>query len=439
MDTKALLTELFSFLTRFPFVLISTQLVILAYAPRRRHFGIRTTAAMLLYCILGTYILNHHQELEIGGWFSFAYLLCFFISMLAVWSCFSVQPIQVLFGALSAYVFQNSYYYVRAILDYLFPGGRNLLYFFVSFLVLLVLEVLFFLIFVRHMQSADDSSQRGGAVLVYSGAVIFVVYVMHSWAVYTHTMNFTVYIFGILLNLLLLIQQFNMFERSRLVRDNESIERMLKMSKQQQKMTEENVALINRKCHDLKYQIAALRTARKEDITQELYELEESVNVYEHVAQTGNKTLDVVLTEKKLFCSAHDIKLNYMVEAPGLSVITSSVDLYSLFGNLIDNAIAGVQSLPPEKRIISLNVYTDRGFLRIHEDNWCEDQITFTDGLPDTKKDRRYHGYGTKSVRYIAEKYGGNVVMRMEENRFCADILIPSNYQRKPTDYAPVR
>lgn len=428
MEYSESLKAIFNFLTRFPFVLILTQLVLAVYTPRRKQFAVRLVSAMTIYSILGNWILNYQAELKVGGWFSFSYLIIFLLSMIAIWSCFQMQCNQVIFVGLSAYVFQNAFYYVRAILDYFFPEGRNCLYFFVSFLLLIVLEALFFLIFVRHMYREDDPSQRGGQILAYSGVVLLVVYVMHSWTTYARNMNFTVYIFGILLNVMLLVQQFNMFERSRLLRDNEAIERMLKKEKQQQRMSQENVELINRKCHDLKYQIAALRKENKENIDRDLYELEQSVSIYEHIAQTGNKTLDVVLTEKKMYCSAHDIKFNYIVDTQNLDVITSSVDLYSLFGNLIDNAIEGVYKLDADRRIICLNVCTDRGFLRIHTDNWCEEHITFTDGLPDTKKDKRYHGYGVKSIRYLAEKYGGNVVMRLEENRFCADILIPIRF-----------
>ncbi len=48
------------------------------------------------------------------------------------------------------------------------------------------------------------------------------------------------------------------------------------------------------------------------------------------------------------------------------------------------------------------------------------------DGLPvSTKKDRRYHGYGLKTIRYTAEKYGGGIVCQAADNYFVLQILLP--------------
>lgn len=415
------------YIQRVPYVILSAAFLACAYAKHRKYFALRAVPAICLYCVAGTLLLVYQNLFAVGGWFSFAYAIIFFLAVLVVWFCFDIRFERALFCSLAAYVFQNMFFYFRALLDYLFPGGRTAAYFAASLAILLALEAVFFFVFVRHFRRIDETPRRPRVILIYSGFVVLIVYVMHSWASYAGDFNFSFDIFGILLNLMLLVVQFDMFERSRLIRDNETVERMLKMSEQQQIMSEANVDVINRKCHDLKYQIAAIRTSgwKERDIASELSELENSVNIYDHIAQTGNKVLDVVLTEKKLYCSTHRIKFSYIVDPQGLNVITSSVDLYSLFGNLIDNAIESVKDLEEDKRIITLNVGAEREILRIHTDNWCEEKVEFADGLPVTKKDRRYHGFGVKSVRYIAEKYGGNVVMRQEEDRFCADILIP--------------
>ena len=64
--------------------------------------------------------------------------------------------------------------------------------------------------------------------------------------------------------------------------------------------------------------------------------------------------------------------------------------------------------------------------LYIHLDNYCREPVRFEDGLPVTsKKDRENHGFGLRSIRHIAEKYDGEVVLKNQEERFILDLLLP--------------
>ncbi len=104
-----------------------------------------------------------------------------------------------------------------------------------------------------------------------------------------------------------------------------------------------------------------------------------------------------------------------------------TLDIYALFGNILDNGIESVrEEEDPEKRILNLHVLRRAQILHIHGDNYCGREVVFQDGLPLTdKKDREYHGFGVKSIRHIAEKYGGEMVVKQEKERFILDILVP--------------
>lgn len=66
------------------------------------------------------------------------------------------------------------------------------------------------------------------------------------------------------------------------------------------------------------------------------------------------------------------------------------------------------------------------GMLCIHVENYCSHPVRFAEGLPvTTKADRQNHGIGVRSIRYIAEKYGGNAVFSAEDNFFRLNVLIP--------------
>ena len=102
-------------------------------------------------------------------------------------------------------------------------------------------------------------------------------------------------------------------------------------------------------------------------------------------------------------------------------------DIYAIFGNALDNAIAAVLDLKePEKRVISVKIINQNSLLMIQIQNYYENKLHFEGGLPvTTKKNKRDHGYGMKSIRYTAEKYNGTITVNGEGNIFMLQILIP--------------
>jgi sensor histidine kinase regulating citrate/malate metabolism len=103
------------------------------------------------------------------------------------------------------------------------------------------------------------------------------------------------------------------------------------------------------------------------------------------------------------------------------------MDISTLFGNALDNAIESVRKLPQEeKRLIHVAVARQKDFLRIRVENYYEGNLVFENGLPaTTKEDKEYHGYGLKSIRSTVKKYGGSITIDTNENWFELRILIP--------------
>jgi len=108
-----------------------------------------------------------------------------------------------------------------------------------------------------------------------------------------------------------------------------------------------------------------------------------------------------------------------------------TMDVYSLFGNILENAISEVEKIDlPEKRLISLIIERKGSFVYIDTVNFMSGSApSFSDGLPETTKTDEwgYHGYGLKSVRAIAEKYYGGVVISIDDNVFKVSIYMLDN------------
>lgn len=101
-------------------------------------------------------------------------------------------------------------------------------------------------------------------------------------------------------------------------------------------------------------------------------------------------------------------------------------DMYSLFGNTIDNAIEAVERCDKSKRIISLTISQVNNFVIINLQNYVDVSVEFVNGMPQTTKyDKDNHGFGAKSIKMLAQKYGGGVSFSQNDDIFSTNLLFP--------------
>lgn len=209
--------------------------------------------------------------------------------------------------------------------------------------------------------------------------------------------------------------------------DLESMEMILHNQYTQYQQSQETLDLINYKYHDLKHHIIALRAEEnKEKRNAYLDQMEDEIRNYEAQNKTGNQVLDTLLTAKSLYCMREKIALTYVVDGARLDFM-DVMDICSIFGNALDNAIECEKKIPEtEKRMIHVSMFVQQTFLIIRFENYCEGELNFEQNLPvTTKKQAEFHGYGLKSLRHTVHKYGGEVDIDVEDQWFRLKILIP--------------
>lgn len=205
-------------------------------------------------------------------------------------------------------------------------------------------------------------------------------------------------------------------------------EQLWALSKAQYEMTQENIEIINRKCHDLRHQVMALRSVAGEEAREEaIASMERAVQIYDSAYRTGNKTLDTVLMQKGLVCSQNQISLSVMADGKLLNFI-DPVDLYTLLANILDNAIeASLHLTNPAARSIHVSVHEKKGLIILQEENPYSGDVVLRDGLPvTTKEDKTSHGFGTRSIQYTAEKYSGVMRLSTDGGMFVLRIIFPA-------------
>ena len=207
-----------------------------------------------------------------------------------------------------------------------------------------------------------------------------------------------------------------------------SINAQLESQHQEYLASKENIESIGRLAHDLKHQIAALRAeVDPEHAAAGFEQLEASVAQASAQQHSGNPVLDVILTTKMRTCADRGITLTAVADGKLLKGM-SSMDIASLFGNALDNAIEATSKLPdPQQRLIRLALYGQGQFTVIRVENYYDSALTkdSTGALRTTKRDSSRHGFGVKSIRHIAMQYGGEVTIRTEDHWFVLTVLLP--------------
>lgn len=207
----------------------------------------------------------------------------------------------------------------------------------------------------------------------------------------------------------------------------EVMEGLLNRQYEQYRQFDINNKTMHRVYHDLKHQIAFIRAEPNERIRDTyLAEMDRAVSMREADVNTGSAVLDTFLTSKSMVCVEHGIVMSCFADAQDLGFM-DVMDICSIFGNAIDNAIECVQQLEDrDKRLIKVSVYTQNRFLLIRIENYCETTVDFSGGLPTTTKaNRDLHGYGIKSIQRAAEKYHGCVTLEQQDGWFGITVLLP--------------
>ena len=210
-------------------------------------------------------------------------------------------------------------------------------------------------------------------------------------------------------------------------RELDAVQNALQNQYKQYKQSRESIDIINMKYHDLKHQINMLRQLKDQEQRDAFLDrMEADIKAYELQNKTGNSVLDTLITGKSIYCNNHDITMTVVADGRLLDFM-DAMDICSIFGNALDNAIESVMKVDDvEKRLIHVTVSRVKSFIMIRVHNYFEGNIKSVDGdIVTTKRDKRIHGYGIKSIKYTANRYDGVVNITAENNWFELKILIP--------------
>ena len=396
---------------------------------RRRHFVLRTAGCYL--AVLGCYGVMFHFLDGQSVWEELAlYMAVNILTYLSLIVCFRSSGWVRLFVLIGADTTQHiSFRIYSVILSFLGIGYGNIRAGILNGFIIAVVYLSVFLIFRRQMVEIDAHVYNGRTNIVLGVAVFAVAILIYRfedqydfmWTAPDINLMFSAY--AVLSNAFLLALLYGVFRSRKMTDEMAMLEDVIERQKMQYELVKENMDNVNIKCHDMKQQISMFENRIDREALQEIKSI---INVYDTTFKTGNEVLDVFLQEKLLSCERDEIKLDCIVDGKSVAFIRPA-DLYTLVGNAIDNAVEAVRKIEnPEKRIITLSVRKSMNMVLIHVDNEYVGEIRMDGELPrSTKGDDLNHGFGMRSMRMIAEKYGGTLTVAHQDHVFNLNILIP--------------
>jgi hypothetical protein len=201
----------------------------------------------------------------------------------------------------------------------------------------------------------------------------------------------------------------------RLTTENELKRQFIRMQAEQFELIIEEDRNIRRIRHDLKGHfdvIKCLMDKGDDDRLKEYLNTMVNSNVgFERVRITGNQEVDAIISSRKVYADQNNVVLDIGGSLPwGLEI--DAYDLCTVLYNLIQNAIEEcikIENISDRKVKIRLGAYNDQ-LIIIVENRLVSEVIMSEDGLPVTrKKDKKEHGFGSRNVKAVADKYNGSV------------------------------
>lgn len=139
----------------------------------------------------------------------------------------------------------------------------------------------------------------------------------------------------------------------------------------------------------------------------------------------GNQVINAVLNHSIRRGEEIGVKIEHQVVLPP-QIPFKETEFCSLLSNLLDNALEAATESGVEEPVVVVRIRPQLDYLFIHVENPVNDSLSLQRrlSLQTTKTDKKLHGYGTRLIRNLAEKYQGSVKFNMKDGVFTADVML---------------
>ena len=183
--------------------------------------------------------------------------------------------------------------------------------------------------------------------------------------------------------------------------------------------------------HDMKHSmrtIAALaETGDCDRIGDLIKDLRVALGNIEWKMICSHKILNALLVERKEYADDNSVILHLDIKEPLYLQDIEDVDIITLIGNLLDNAIAAEKRVKSKEGIrCSMWMSREGRHVLIQVENGYEEKQSNKENDREQKaRIGEKHGIGCKSMKKIVKKYGGIMEYGKENGRYRVKIILP--------------
>ncbi|MBQ5969369.1 MAG: GHKL domain-containing protein [Clostridia bacterium] len=304
----------------------------------------------------------------------------------------------------------------------------------VGFLVDVAAFLLAYLFLTRYTQrhAAAVNVTRGGAVLfllMTASTAVFVTTLLLIASAYSETRQ-TEFAF-MLMNIPMLTAtvSYAAVRFFRMRNESENNKKQLQMQIQQYEWMEHMVEDVRMFRHDfpkkMRPLIAYLDENRPDDARALAEQFSDFVSGTGERFHTGNYRLDTVLFCEQQIAQRACVRLDVPFDTAFPKAGVDPDDIYTIFPNALDNAIEAAAQTDGDK-VVTLRTHRTKQTVYITIRNPYKGDVKLKNGLPQTSKaDKRAHGYGLRSIKKAAAKYGSdNVTFTAKDGVFELQIYL---------------
>lgn len=179
--------------------------------------------------------------------------------------------------------------------------------------------------------------------------------------------------------------------------------------------------------HDLKNHVNLLCHLMKQEeygkAVEYLEKLREPVTEMEEMTVSGNRIIDLVLSDKTSLAKEKYIKMMLEIDPVGMLPLLEQ-DICVILSNLLDNALEACEHVEDMEKWVRLKIRRDGNILLFCIENSFQGEIVQKNGkIMTNKKEVKRHGLGIASVKYVVDKYHGSIEQEIKGCIFCCSVV----------------
>ena len=206
----------------------------------------------------------------------------------------------------------------------------------------------------------------------------------------------------------------------------------IEMMEQQEKLQYENCEIQREKykeavaiLHDVDKHMKIIEGLYQEELEQEALnytnKIREILRPLVPFAYTDNPVLNSLLSDKKRMADKNGIVFKIEIDGADINFM-NPIHITSLFGNLIDNAIAASKECDKEKYIgLFMKEYNEMVSIRI--ENTVAKPVPIKNGKIENARSKGI-GIGLQNIQKCVEAYVGSIIYKYQEHMLLCDIVL---------------